>query len=461
MLSSSAEASLRRPAMTLGWARRTMGALLALAVVALAAVASGRHENPRQKLALAAARVRGGGGRSAPPHSSLPRHFTPSSPRTALLCPPASPLSSPSLSATTPTTTSAPLRPLRAFSSPLSGDELDSGMGKNGDLEKKPKRMAKVNEAAIIAARSGGRVGGSVRGSRSAPSSSRRGRRPPPSRSRSNRLRPSSPPPQRGSIRPGYGPGGPGYGGGPSVYINPYPSPFFSPFFNPFFGGYGGIGFATPLPLNILALGALGLVAFRSLRSQAAFLEASTGTVLMLQVAVYCNDRGPNSLFGRLNSLANSADTWSEEGLRNLVQESTLALLRSEEDWVAGRSETYQKGMLGSTNDVDSAFNQALLKERAKFEDENISGRKSAPRIGGSGKNTYMVVTILVALRDAPSLPNIRGLEEMRAALAQTSARASIEENLLAAEVLWTPEDPGEILEREEMFLKFPELTDL
>jgi len=291
--------------------------------------------------------------------------------------------------------------------------------------------------------RSGGRVGGAVRPGRSSPGMRRQG----------------------GSMAPRpYG------GGGPNIYINPYPSPFFSPFFNPFYGGFGGIGFATPLPLNVLALGAFGLLAWRTMRSQAAYLEASTGTVMLLQVAVYCGDRGPNSLYGRLNNLAAGADTWSEEGLRNLVQETTLALLRSEEDWVAGRSETFQKGMLGKSNDVESAFNQALLKERAKFEEENTGRLKRV----GANKPSYMlrrhltkdcplglIVTVMVALRDAPNLPTIRGLDEMRSALAMTSARASIEENLLAAEVLWTPEDPDDSLTREEVFLKFPELIDL
>jgi len=115
-------------------------------------------------------------------------------------------------------------------------------------------------------------------------------------------------------------------GGGPNIYINPYPSPFFSPFFNPFYGGFGGIGFATPLPLNVLALGAFGLLAWRTMRSQAAFLEASTGTVMLLQVAVYCGDRGPNSLYGRLNNLAAGADTWSEEGLRMSVSKTEQIL---------------------------------------------------------------------------------------------------------------------------------------
>uniref|UniRef100_A0A7S3Z195 Uncharacterized protein n=2 Tax=Lotharella globosa TaxID=91324 RepID=A0A7S3Z195_9EUKA len=295
------------------------------------------------------------------------------------------------------------------------------------------KKTPQELNALAAGGRSGGRVGGAVRPGRSSPGMRRQGG-------------------TMGGMAPRpYG------GGGPNIYINPYPSPFFSPFFNPFYGGFGGIGFATPLPLNVLALGAFGLLAWRTMRSQAAFLEASTGTVMLLQVAVYCGDRGPNSLYGRLNNLAAGADTWSEEGLRNLVQETTLALLRSEEDWVAGRSETFQKGMLGKSNDVESAFNQALLKERAKFEEENTGRLKRV----GANKPSYMIVTVMVALRDAPNLPTIRGLDEMRSALAMTSARASIEENLLAAEVLWTPEDPEDSLTREEVFLKFPELIDL
>jgi uncharacterized membrane protein len=37
----------------------------------------------------------------------------------------------------------------------------------------------------------------------------------------------------------------------------------------------------------------------------------------------------------------------------------------------------------------------------------------------------------------------------------------SVEDNLLAAELLWTPEDSNEVMERDDMYLSFPELVAL
>jgi len=37
----------------------------------------------------------------------------------------------------------------------------------------------------------------------------------------------------------------------------------------------------------------------------------------------------------------------------------------------------------------------------------------------------------------------------------------SVEDNLLAAELLWTPEDSNDVMERDDMFLNFPELVNV
>ena len=41
------------------------------------------------------------------------------------------------------------------------------------------------------------------------------------------------------------------------------------------------------------------------------------------------------------------------------------------------------------------------------------------------------------------------------------AAEVSVEDNLIAAEVLWTPEDSNDIMDRDDMFLNFPELVTI
>ena len=40
-------------------------------------------------------------------------------------------------------------------------------------------------------------------------------------------------------------------------------------------------------------------------------------------------------------------------------------------------------------------------------------------------------------------------------------AQVSNEDNLLGAELLWTPEETNDVMDREDMFLNFPELVSI
>ena len=254
--------------------------------------------------------------------------------------------------------------------------------------------------------------------------------------------------------RVGGGGGGRGGGGGGSyrgggggvtnVYMAP---PMFSPFgFSPF-----GFGFGLPLPLVLLAAGGLALTSFRSSRG----IEASDkpGAALCLQVACYCDDR-QNSLFGKLNKIASSADTASELGLQSLVSDTCLAILRSSKDWLAARTESEIAGLL--KNDVDAAYNRLVVTERSKWEVEQKALKRTAP-----GQPTYMVATLVVLLRSAQPLKPISQNGDLRDALQNLAAAVSVEDNLLAAEVLWTPEDTNDVMDRDELFLNFPELVSV
>ena len=269
------------------------------------------------------------------------------------------------------------------------------------------------------AARSGGRVGGRVGGG--------------------------------GGYRGG---GGGGYrGGGTNVYVAP---PMFSPFgFSPFGFGFSpfgfGMGFGLPTPLLLLALGGLAATSFRSSRG----IEASdsAGAAYCLQVACYCDNR-EESLYSRLSSIAVGADTDSSIGLQNLVSDTCLAMLRSSKDWLAGRTASETAGLL--SNDVESGYNRYVVQERAKWESEKRVLTRSAP-----GQPTYMVATLVVLLREGRALPDITGTNDLRNAIQQLAADVSIEDNLLGAELLWTPEDTNDVMDRDEMFLNFPELVTI
>jgi len=239
-----------------------------------------------------------------------------------------------------------------------------------------------------------------------------------------------------------------------NVYMAP---PMFSPFgfgfspfgFSPF--GFGGFGFGIPAPLLLLGLGGLAVTSFRNQRG----IEAAdtANTALCLQLACYCEDR-QKSLAGKLNSIARSADSNSYEGLQELCSDTCLAMLRCSSDWLAARTVSSSSSLLA--NDVESTYNRLVVQERAKWEVEQGALKRSAP-----GQPTYMVATLVVLLKSGTELPPITGTADLREAIASLAADVSVEDNLLAAEVLWTPEDTNDVMDRDDMFLNFPELVSV
>ena len=88
------------------------------------------------------------------------------------------------------------------------------------------------------------------------------------------------------------------------------------------------------------------------------------------------------------------------------------------------------------------------------------SGRWSSARSRAApGQPTYMVATLVVLLRSAKPLKPISGVADLRDAVQSLAAEVSVDDNLLGAEVLWTPEDANDVMDRDELFLNFPELV--
>lgn len=302
--------------------------------------------------------------------------------------------------------------------------------------------LALTHADGALAGRSGGRIGG---GSFSAPS-----------RGYSSPSRTYAPP------------GGGGY------YPSPYPGGGFGfPFVFPLFG-FGGGGLFTIL--IFLAIAGFLTQTFRRVAGGGELDEVGYSSnppisVNQLQVGLLANAR---ELQGELNQIAETADTNSPEGRTQVLQEASLALLRHPEYWVYAGS-TVQQARL---NAAEAQFNRLALAERSKFTEETLSnvnnqlksaaskGALPAAQTGGEldnptrliteGPGEYIIVTLLTATLGNLQLPSINNADDLRQALRQIGSVSG--ENLLAIEVLWTPQAEGDTLTADDLLAQYPDL---
>jgi uncharacterized membrane protein len=289
------------------------------------------------------------------------------------------------------------------------------------------------NASYALAARSGGRIGG---GSFRAPS------------------RTYSPP--SGGYRSPVGGGYYAPGGG-------FGFPFLLPFFG-FGGGFGGL-------FTVLIFIAIANFLVQSIR-RAGDGGDLTGysnpkvSVARVQVGLLANAR---ELQKQLNELAHNADTGSAAGRAQVLQESTLALLRHPEYWVYGGAQSQQT----SLEAAEAKFNQLALTERSKFTEETLSNfnaqltegsnatKKLASDNAGEFITTeapgeYIVVTIVVGTEGKIELPTINNSDDLSQTLRMIGGLSS--ERLLAMEVLWTPQEQGDTLTSDDLMAGYPDL---
>ncbi len=296
-----------------------------------------------------------------------------------------------------------------------------------------------------LAARGGGRIGG---GSFRAPSRTYA----PPSRT--------------------YAPPGGGYGYPGGGYGYGYPGGGFGfPFIFPFFGIGGGFGGLFTI-LIALAIGNFLLQSFRRAsggEDEAQYSSNPTVSINRLQVGMLANAR---ELQAELNRIAETADTNSPEGRAEVLQETSLALLRHPEYWAyaAGNS---QKALLTA---AETQFNRLSLAERSKFTEETLSNvnnqlkgatpKGALPEAGGAldnptrliteGPGEYIVVTLLAATLGNLEMPQINSAEDLRQALRVLGGISS--DRLLAIEVLWTPQAEGDTLTADDLLAEYSDL---
>ncbi len=264
---------------------------------------------------------------------------------------------------------------------------------------------------------------------------------------------PSRPMPSRTYAPPGGGGGGYYPGGG-----------FGYPFLIPSLGiGLGGSGLLSLLVF--MAVAGFLVNTFRSMQSNGDGYEANpTVSVAKLQVGLLSEAR---SLQADLNRIAEVADTGTKAGLSQVLQETTLALLRHPEYWrYAG-----DQSQVTSLSAAENQFNRLAIAERSKFSGETLSNVNSLLKHGESGQalpssgdlatldkdpGEYIIVTLLVATQGKLQLPAINSAQDLRQAISQIGSASG--ENLLALEVLWTPQADGDTLSSDDVLAYYPEL---
>jgi uncharacterized membrane protein len=258
--------------------------------------------------------------------------------------------------------------------------------------------------------------------------------------------------PSRTYSAPRSGGYGGGYGGGGEFFF--FPSPWL------FFGGGGSL-------FTLLIMLAVASFLFQSFRRATeggdTGLASPMVSVAKLQVGLLAEAR---SLQADLDHIALRANTNTSEGLAQVLQETTLALLRHPEYWVYGGGESKQSRMQAA----EAEFNRLALAERSKVSAEtlsNVGGQLKQPDtsnivaapaadLATAAPGEYIVVTLLVGAQGKLDLPIINTADDVRKALSAMGAISS--DRLLALEVLWTPQAEEDVLTSEDMLTDYPTL---
>jgi uncharacterized membrane protein len=108
-----------------------------------------------------------------------------------------------------------------------------------------------------------------------------------------------------------------------------------------------------------------------------------------------------------------------------------------------------------------------------KYTASNVSGLKSVRQRNAAKKAngdytpqaTMAVVSLSICIEGNSIFNNVqktvRNRKDLRQVLSQIAADAQVEECLLSAEILWTPEEPTEVLSESDVYAEYPNLYPL
>lgn len=245
-------------------------------------------------------------------------------------------------------------------------------------------------------------------------------------------------------------------------------------------GGYstGGVNsnpMGTAIFFGILFFGVSGIIVFAVVSSvlkgmfNVATSSNSPGTysrerdndivtISQLQVALLASATGVQS---GLSELSLGVDTSTESGLRELLQESVLILLRHSEYWSHAlvNSEKIQ------IEQAESRFSQLSLEQRSKLSEEtltNIKGRvQQRNGVTPEAESAmYIVVTLLVGTaHDHPLFDNVKTIESLKTAL--EALATTPDDYLLKFELIWSPQTETDSLTYDEFITEYTQMVQL
>ncbi|XP_050215511.1 uncharacterized protein LOC126666705 isoform X2 [Mercurialis annua] len=164
-----------------------------------------------------------------------------------------------------------------------------------------------------------------------------------------------------------------------------------------------------------------------------------------------------NSLQKQLNEIAKTADTSSSKGWNLILS----ALLQHRQHFISGYATVkYHAGIPSLENN----FRQLLKEERQKIDIEslvnvnNIRRQKAVICKADKLDKEYIVVTIFIAAKNTYEASTIKSIDDLKRVL--QSLEFSSEE-LLAVEVLWTPQDENDTLSEDELLEDYPLLRPI
>lgn len=266
-------------------------------------------------------------------------------------------------------------------------------------------------------------------------------------------------------------------------YAPPMSSPGFGflPFLLPFLwgggiggGGVGGGGFGFGGILGLLLI--LGIVVvvgkvllqnlatarrYRSDGSPSVLSGVERYAVVKCQIALFSTAR---SLQQDLQTFANTATTDTVAGLGAALQDVVMAVMRYRDYWRYGVVQVQQAATI---DDTERLFNQVVGQERAKLSEEltvNIDGmrRQATPQTTASSDEVAqsIVVTLIVA-SGYPEFTTLQTptVQDLEATLQRLGTLLS--SDLLALEVIWSPENPDDALTEDELIAEYPDLSAL